>query len=44
MSGIETALWGFAGMLALIALRMPVGLAMLATGGAAGTVRIWTLA
>ena len=34
MSGIETALWGFAGMLALIALRMPVGLAMLATGSA----------
>jgi C4-dicarboxylate transporter DctM subunit len=34
VSGIETALWGFAGMLALIALRMPVGLAMLATGSA----------
>ncbi|HEU4520036.1 MAG TPA: TRAP transporter large permease subunit, partial [Microvirga sp.] len=34
MSGLEIALWGFAGMLALIALRMPVGLAMLATGSA----------
>jgi C4-dicarboxylate transporter, DctM subunit len=34
VSGLEIALWGFAGMLALIALRMPVGLAMLATGSA----------
>jgi tripartite ATP-independent transporter DctM subunit len=43
VSGLELALWGFAGMLALIALRMPIGLAML-TAGSAGYVAIagWT--
>jgi tripartite ATP-independent transporter DctM subunit len=34
MSGLSIAVWGFVGMLALIALRMPVGLAMLTTGSA----------
>jgi C4-dicarboxylate transporter, DctM subunit len=34
MSGTTLAIWGFAGMLALVALRMPVGLAMLAAGSA----------
>ncbi|HEY8381108.1 MAG TPA: TRAP transporter large permease [Microvirga sp.] len=34
MSGLSLAIWGFVGMLALIGLRMPVGLAMLATGSA----------
>lgn len=34
MSGNAIALLGFAGMLVLIALRMPVGLAMLVVGGA----------
>jgi C4-dicarboxylate transporter DctM subunit len=34
MSGFSLAMWGFAAMLGLIALRMPVGLAMLATGSA----------
>jgi C4-dicarboxylate transporter DctM subunit len=32
MSGMAIAGWGFVGMLALIGLRMPVGLAMLTTG------------
>jgi C4-dicarboxylate transporter DctM subunit len=39
MSGTALAVWGFAGMLALIALRMPVGLAML-TAGSAGYLSI----
>ncbi len=32
MSGMAIAVWGFLGMLLLIGLRMPVGLAMLTTG------------
>src|SRR3712207_164547 len=32
MSGMAVAVWGFVGMLLLIGLRMPVGLAMLTTG------------
>jgi tripartite ATP-independent transporter DctM subunit len=34
VSGLELAVWGFAGMLALIALRMPIGLSMLIAGSA----------
>ncbi len=34
MSGTSIAIWGFVAMLGLIAIRMPVGLAMLATGSA----------
>jgi C4-dicarboxylate transporter, DctM subunit len=32
VSGFSLAIWGFGGMLALIALRMPIGLAMLTAG------------
>jgi tripartite ATP-independent transporter DctM subunit len=39
MSGMAIAGWGFAGMLVLIGLRMPVGLAML-TAGSAGYLSI----
>ncbi|HEV2558394.1 MAG TPA: TRAP transporter large permease [Microvirga sp.] len=39
MSGASIAAWGFAGMLALIAVRMPVGLAML-TAGSVGYISI----
>ena len=39
MSGLELALAGFVGMLALIAIRMPIGLAML-TAGSAGYLSI----
>jgi hypothetical protein len=34
MSGLSIAIWGFVAMLGLIAIRMPVGLAMLTTGSA----------
>ena len=34
MSGLSIAVWSFVAMLALIAVRMPVGLAMLASGSA----------
>ena len=39
MSGISIAVWGFVGMLVLIGLRMPVGLAML-TAGSVGYLSI----
>ena len=41
MSPSAIAGFGFLAMLALIALRMPVGLAMLVTGSADSTIAVW---